>query len=234
MRPWVQFQFVVALAESHPSCATMRTVRIALALSGVVLALTLAAVLSRAPSVVAGSNGVRAIIGRSELELRGGQTSSCQRIGTVPQDTSALRISLGAGAGPRVRVQVLSDGRVATQGELPAGWGLEAAADVPVKPLRHEIHDALLCTSLGPDTGPLKALGTPRASTTEPTRLSEIALRVEYLRPGSGSWWSRAPSIAYRVGLGRAVSGTWIAFVALALMIAVGALGARIALADLR
>jgi hypothetical protein len=211
----------------------MRSVRIALAASGVVLAVTVAAVLSRSPAVVAGSNGVPAT-GRAELELPGGDTSSCQPVGIVPWGTSAVRISIGAGAGPRVHVRVLSEGRVATQGELPAGWGLEAAATVPVRPLKRELHNALVCTSLGPDTGPLKALGVPRRSTSEGTRLSEIELRVEYLRPGSDSWWSRASSIAYRVGLGRAVSGTWIAFLALALMIAVGALGARVVLADLR
>ncbi len=211
----------------------MRSVTVALAVSGIVFAVAIAAVLSRSPSVVAASNGVPAT-GHAELELRGGDTSSCQRLGTVPRGTSALRISIGAGAGPRVRVALFSEGRIATRGELPAGWGLEAAADVPVRPLAHDIQNAVLCTSLGPGTGPLKALGTLRTSTTEDTRLSEIELRVEYLRAGSSSWWSLASSIAYRMGLGRAISGTWIAFLALVLMIAVGVFAARLALADLR
>lgn len=211
----------------------MPRVRIALAVSGILLVLAIAAVLSRSPPVVAASNGVPAT-GHAELELTGGNTSSCQPVGTVPRGTSALRISIGAGAGPRVRVEVLSEGLIVTRGELPPGWGLAAAADVPVKPLTRDARDALVCTSLGPDVGPLKALGTPRASSGEDTLLSEIELRVEYLRPGSSSWWSLASSIAYRMGLGRAVSGTWITFLALALMVAVGVLAARLVLADLR
>jgi hypothetical protein len=211
----------------------MRSLRIALVVSAIALAIALVALLSRSPPVVAGSNGVPDT-GHAELDLGRGDTSTCQPVGTVPQGTSAIRVSIGAGAGPKVRMQVLSEGHIATQGELPAGWGLEAAADVPVEPLRHELHNALVCVGLGPNTGPLDALGLPRQDPSEHTLLSEIDLRVEFLRHGSNSWWSLASSTAHRFGLGRAVSGTWLAFLALLLMISAGALSLRLLLRELR
>jgi hypothetical protein len=56
---------------------------------------------------------------------------------------------------------------------------------------------------------------------------------MEYLRPQPKSWWSLASSIAYRMGLGRAVGGTWIVFLALALTLAVALLALRLTLREL-
>jgi hypothetical protein len=209
----------------------MLGVKVALAVAAIVIAVAIAAVLSRAPAVVAGTNGFR-IAGQTEL-LKG-DTSSCQRLGTVPQGTSAFRISVGSGAGPWVHLRLISGGRVVTQGELPAGWGLEADAVIPVRPLSHAVSNPLLCTTLGPIASPATIEGTRRPSEAEHTSYSDVALRVEYLRPGTRSWWSLASSVAYRMGLGRAVSGTWIAYLALLLTIAVGVLAWRLALDDLR
>jgi hypothetical protein len=209
----------------------MRSVTVALAVSMIVIGTTVVVVLSRSSAVVAGTDAI-AIAGH--VDLPGGYTSSCQRVGAVPQGTSAFRISVAAGAGPPVLLRVHSGSREVTRGELPAGWGLAAAAVVPVKRLSHEVRDALVCTSLGRATGPLEALGAPRRDASEPLGFGDVALRMEYLRPGSKSWWSRAASIAFRLGLGRAESGTWIAYLALLLMIAVGVLAARLALAGER
>ena len=48
-----------------------------------------------------------------------------------------------------------------------------------------------------------------------------VNFRVEYLRAGHGSWWSRASSVARHMGLGHAASGTWIVFLLIALMITI-------------
>ncbi len=55
-------------------------------------------------------------------------------------------------------------------------------------------------------------------------------LRIEYLRPGPGSWWSLASAVARRMGLGRAPSGTWVALLPLALMSVAVALAAWLVL----
>src|SRR5262249_13894834 len=54
--------------------------------------------------------------------------------------------------------------------------------------------------------------------------------RIEYLRPAHGSWWARASSVAHRMGLGHAPSGTWIVFGEIALMIAITVLASRLVL----
>lgn len=209
----------------------MRSVKIALAASTLGIAVVIVVVLSHAPAVVAGTNGAAA---HGRLELRGGDVSGCQQVGTVPQGTTALRVSIGAGAGPRVRLRVFSEGHLATQGELPAGWGLAAAAVVPVKRLSHELRNATVCTTLGRDVGPLGAMGRQRPDPTGVSSLSDVELRMEYLQPGTRSWWSLAGSVADRMGLGRAKSGPWIVGLALLLMFAVAGLAARLALDDLR
>ncbi|HSZ13735.1 MAG TPA: hypothetical protein VK790_06845 [Solirubrobacteraceae bacterium] len=209
----------------------MRSVAVALIASAVAIAVAIAVVLSQAPPVVAGND---AVTNSTHINLLAGGVSSCQQVGTVPRGTSALRISVGAGAGPRVRVRVLSNGRAVTHGELAAGWGLAAAAVVPVTPLSRDVPDALVCTTLGPGQPPIRVAGSPRLGAAEGTSFDDLELRIEYLRPGSRSWWSLASSIVTRMGLGRAESGTWIPLLALLLMIAAGALAARSALEDLR
>ena len=57
-------------------------------------------------------------------------------------------------------------------------------------------------------------------------------VRVEYLRPSHSSWWSLAPEVARRMGLGRAPSGTWSVLLAVALMVSVFALCARVILRE--
>jgi len=64
-------------------------------------------------------------------------------------------------------------------------------------------------------------------------RLQDVKLGMEYLRPGSRSWWSYVSSIAYHFGLGRAAGGTWIGFFVIALMLAVAGLATRLALKEL-
>ncbi len=44
-------------------------------------------------------------------------------------------------------------------------------------------------------------------------------IAVEYVRAGSSSWWSLVPSVARRMGLGRAWAGTWVAAMVALLMV---------------
>jgi hypothetical protein len=211
----------------------MRSVKIALGGGLALLAIALLAVLSHSPLTVAGANGIEAPHFRNG-GVAGG-SSSCQPGGTVPRGTSAIRISLGANVNPTVSVQVLSGSRVITHGERPAGGALSASATVPVTPVAHTVNDTRLCIKLGPsgEVVGIRAIGPPQGAGERIYPLQDVELGAEYLRPGSSSWWSRIPSIADRFGLGRAAGGTWIGFLAIAIMLGVAILAARLTLREL-
>jgi hypothetical protein len=211
----------------------MRSVTIALAVALALMVVTIGGVLSRSPLTVAGTNAIAAE--REVLVAPGGQTTSCEQAGTLPQGTSAIRVSLTANVGPMVRVSLLSGSRVLTRGERPAGWGLATHVVVPVRRVPHTVRNARICTTIGPRAQLIAALGTlvqPTAAEVIP--LQDVRLRMEYLRRGPKSWWSLASSIAYHMGLGRAASGTWIVFLVLTLMIVVAILASRLTLRELR
>jgi hypothetical protein len=210
----------------------MRSVRIALAVALALVFVTVGAVLSHSPLIVAGANSIEAPLYRNGSVQA--NASSCQPAGIVPRGTSAIRISLGANVDPRIGVKVFADSRLLTEGERGAGGGLNANATVPVRRVQNTVSGALVCITLGPSAEEVGIRGIP----TQPNArgvysLQDVRLRLEYLRPGPKSWWSLASSIAFRFGLGRAVSGTWIGFLVLAGMLAVAALAARLTLQEL-
>jgi hypothetical protein len=211
----------------------MRSVKIALALAVALVLVAIGAVLSRSPLTVAGANSTAAPLYRNGLILA--DSSGCQSAGTVPRGTSAIRISLGANVDPKISVGLYASSRLVTEGERGADGGLNASATVAVKPLSSTVHDALLCIRLGPSAEAIGVRGLPtRPALNGLSSLQDMLLRFEYLRPGTSSWWSRASSIAYRFGLGRAASGTWVAFFVIAVMLAVAALASALALKELR
>jgi hypothetical protein len=186
----------------------------ALAMTATAVAVTL----SHAPSTVVGTNAV-------PLETDLGQTKGaaiCQAGETLPSETSAIRLSLEAVIGPAVKVYVLAGKRVLTSGSRGSGW-TASSMTVHVKPLAHAASKLTLCfvvsrtrihvDLLGAQTGPEMAarlLGERRL----PGRI-----RAEYLRAGHASWWSLLLPVARRMGLGRAVAGTWIALLVLLAML---------------
>jgi hypothetical protein len=209
----------------------MGKVKLALAGAMALIAIAVGVSLSQSPQVLAGTNSVPTthLIGESN-----GNATVCQREATVPRGTSAIRISLGAGAGPAVRVTISSGSRVVTRGARPSGWGLTANVVVPVAELRHAVRNARICTTVGPDAEPVKAYGVPGPGGGGSSASEDIKLRLEYLRSGSRSWWSLLPSIFHRVGLGHALSGAWLAFLALALALAAFAVALRLSWSELR
>ena len=134
-----------------------------------------------------------------------------------------MRLSIAAIYGPRINLTASSDGHIVTHGELGSGWTNEVVT-IPVKPVADPSQHARVCFGLllrgreglridGYRTSPALAA---RDHDGEPL---PGRVRIEYLRPGH-SWWSTVTAVARRTGLGRAWSGTWIAFLASALAIA--------------
>jgi Predicted membrane protein (DUF2142) len=204
------------------------SVRLALAAGLAVTAATLALVLMRPPlTAVAGSNGVPAV--PAVAFIHRGDVVNCQGGGTVPKGTEAIRVSLSANIGPRVSLKVLSGSTVVTEGERDAGWGADETVTVPVARVARSIPDAGICTTVGPIVEPIQMNGAPvRTSGGR----NVLWLRMEYLRPGPSSWLSLAGSIADRMGIAHAPSGAWVAWLTIAVMIAVGLLAVRLVLRE--
>ncbi len=197
-----------------------------LASSLALMCIAIGVVLSRSPLEVAGTNSVPA---PNAAGLIHGGGTLCVPGGTVPRDTVAIRVPLQANVGPKVSVSVSSDARVATSGERAAGWGASTRVLVPVTPTAEPIREARVCVTPGPVH--YLAVNATTLTTTSATgqAVSSEGLHLEYLRSAHGSWWSLAPSIAHHLGLGRAAAGSWVAFLLLALMIAVASLASWLA-----
>jgi hypothetical protein len=204
------------------------SVRLALATGLTVTAIALGLVLSQTPLVLAGTNGVPA--DPAVTYLRHGGTL-CQRGGTLPAGTVAIRVSLSANAGPRVSLQALSGSRILATGERDAGWGTDETVTIPMARVPRTVRDTHVCATVGQAAEPIQVNGArvPTAGGGE-----EVWLRLEYLRHGAASWTSLAASVAHRMGLAHAPGGTWVVFGLLAAMLAVCVLSARLILSDLR
>jgi hypothetical protein len=213
----------------------MPRVKIALLAGLLALALAVALVLSGAPQVVLAGNGVAA---KGILAAANAGTRACQRGEALPRGTTAIRVSLGDFTGPAVTVQALSGSRVVASGVHAAGWDGETVT-VPVRRVHSTISPVSICFASSAVGGEkLLINGSPAtAARSVSGRRGEVLggrLRVEYLGSGHTSWWTLAKSVARRMGLGRAWSGTWVALLVAALMLLAAALASRLILTQLR
>lgn len=220
----------------------MRSVRVTLAVGFAVLAGVVAFALTRSPPRVVGTSGAeRGFLGKGDTDL-----GVCQAHETLPADVSAIRLSLWAFIGWDMHVAVYSGSRLLTEGKRGSNWTSESVT-VPVRPLNRGASDVTLCFTIAPNSEPAVLIGTetpgqqgavmfthkpPSPASPGEGRLPGRIV-VEYLSPGRGSWWSRISSVAAHIGLGRAFSGTWIAFFIAALIAAVGFLAVRLTLREL-
>jgi hypothetical protein len=141
-----------------------------------------------------------------------------------------------ASIGPRVRVDVFSDGRAITSGEQVPGWTGEVVT-VPVKPIPRAISAATVCVSFHLSDGRLFLLGKdtpPAIAAREGGRTLPGIMRIEYLRPGTRSWASLIPTAVTNMGFSHAVAGALVVSVVLALLAAVVLLASNLLLTDLR
>jgi hypothetical protein len=204
------------------------SVRLALATGLTVTAIALGLVLSQTPLVLAGTNGVPADLAVTYLRHGG---TLCQRGGTLPAGTVAIRVSLSANAGPQVSLRAVSGSRVLATGERDAGWGTDETLTIPIARVSRTIRETRVCATVGQGAEPTQVNG---ARVQAAGGGEEVWLRLEYLRHGAASWASLAASVAHRMGLAHAPGGTWVVFGLLVAMLAVCVLSARLILSDLR
>ncbi len=161
----------------------------------------------------------------------------CQGGEALPAGVSAIRLSLGAGYGSGLRVVASSGGGVLTEGSRGPGW-TTGSVTVPVTPLKQAASPVTLCIDLRPTSEPIIFAGIHA-----PARVAAVSgagerltgrVGVEYLAGGRGSWWSRILAVARHMGIGHALTGTWVALLIAALVAAVGVLAIGLALRESR
>jgi len=208
-------------------------VGIALATGLLAIAIGVALTLARRPLVVVAENLPET---HHTLITAVHHASACQAGETLPAGVSAIRLALTSDVGARVDVEVLAGRRVLARGTHSPGWE-GASVSVPVKPLAQAFSPVEICFALTDLNGNVTMLGVPTRSAVAAHGEGKALpgrMHIEYLQPGGQSWWSLANSVAWRLGLGRAASGSWNVFLLLALAALLVGVSTWLALRELR
>jgi hypothetical protein len=199
--------------------------RLALGVGLTVLAVAIVAVMSRSPPVVSRTNA--APIG-GPIATVSRDFETCQAEELLPAGTTGIRLSLEALLGPPVLVRVFHQGALLTSGSVGAGWSRQSVT-IPVTPLRSAVADASVCFSVAASDETVYVKGSVAGASDAGT---DGRARIEYLRPGTRSWWALAPSIARRMALGRSPSGMWLVWGVLSAMLMLTAIVSWLAVRD--
>jgi Predicted membrane protein (DUF2142) len=212
--------------------AAKRDVAACLAVAVLVLAVGVAATLARAQPRRSGSNGARpsAVVATAT----GGRTL-CQHGTTLPAGTASLHAQMtpGGAAGPALLVTARQGTRVLDRVPVAAGWrGIELVA--PVARSARDYAGVDVCVSVTRGGGPVGAIGDRAAPGTGALTLDGravgAAMRIDWYRPGSESWWALAATVMTRIGRGHGGwGGPWVGWSALALALAAGGLAIGLA-----
>jgi hypothetical protein len=201
----------------------VRKVKITLGVGVAVLVALGVVTLSHAPPrVVRVGQSQNVEVGRVDAAVE-----ICQAEEMLPAGVSAIRLSVAAYFGSRIRVEVSSGSRLLTGGKRGADWTSKSVT-VPVTPINHSMSNVRLCLGIGPNQEHIYVFGAP-APQRESAVLSSgrplgHRIGVEYLAAGRASWWSRLLTVARHMGLGRALPGTWVVLLIAALLATVGSL----------
>ncbi len=152
-----------------------------------------------------------------------GDQEVCQANEVLPAGISAVRLSLVAFYGSRVRVTFSSGSRILTEGQQAPDWTGKSVT-VSVRPLGYTASRVKLCITLDPNSEPISFTGIKaparESAVWRDRQLLGGRVGVEYLAAGRGSWWSRILTVARHMGIGHALNGTWVALL-IALLVAV-------------
>jgi hypothetical protein len=172
---------------------------------------------------------------KAPFAIEHGDVNVCQGGEALPSGVSAIRLSVWAFFGTPVHVRVYSGPRLLTEGGKGAGW-TGSTVTVPITPLHRSVSPVTVCARLGPNNELIYLLGAPArppSSALVGGRPTEGRMGIEYLAAGQGSWWSRIVQVSRHMGLGHALTGTWVVLLIFALMAAVGGLAIRLGVEEL-
>jgi hypothetical protein len=179
-------------------------VRYVVAAGGLVIAIALVLVLSERGPRRSGSN--RVPNGEFAVTLERG-SSVCQPGETIPADTAAVEMTIGTYRAPGTPLQVHitgAQGGLISEGGLGHGWQQGVVA-IPIRRVPANHTAATVCLrNTGSDALALAGVAPFGAGTIKINGRSVFgALRLDYLRPERGSYFSLLPTIADRVGYGK-------------------------------
>jgi len=209
-----------------------RDVKVTLGVGIALLIAVVAITLTHAPPRVVRANTKERVLGGTIID----DAQVCQTGEVLPAGVSAMRLGVGAYFGARIRLKAYSGSRVITEGAVGSTW-TGTSVTVPVTPLGRAASDVKLCMEIGPNSELIFFRGAP-ARQAESAYYGEGALlggrvAVEYLASGHGSWWSRILTVARHVGIGHALSGTWVVLLIVALVAGAGILAVALVLREL-
>lgn len=207
-------------------------IKLALAAGLLLIPLAAAVALSHVPLVVVRENLPET---HQILVATNQAASACQSNEVLPAKTSAIRLGITTALGPRVTVEVRSGSHLITMGSHDAGWN-GASVTIPVRPIPRPLTPVTICFQLTLLNGPAEMLGWPtkHSAATSNGKSLPGRMHIEYLRPAEHSWWSMATAVAWRLGLGRAASGSWNVFLVIALAASLVVLSSWLVLRELR
>ncbi len=211
--------------------ARVRGVKATLGVGIALIAIVGAYTLTRSPPrVVRTSSPAQAEVATTISDI-----SFCQAGETLPAGVSGIRLAIWAFFGANIHVAVFSGARTLTAGRRGPDW-TGSTVTVPVTPLRQAVSPVKVCVDVGPNSEVLYLMGSeaPRSLAAVTSTGEELAgrLGIEYLAAGDRSWWSRILEVARHMGLGHALTGTWVVLLIAALMAAAGGLAIRVALRE--
>lgn len=184
-----------------PSSRTLSVIVIAVGLAALVAGVVIDA--SGHAKRMAGSNLVNQMVIPVATLPPGGRL--CEPW-TVPADTASLRVRIftSAQTAPALTAEALSGGRTVSSGTLPAGPRHDYV-NVPLARVPRTLPTAQAClTNRGPGTVSLG--GAPAPGYQSPTvggKTQKGLVRIEFMRPGSESWWHLLPTLTHRFGLAK-------------------------------
>jgi hypothetical protein len=139
------------------------------------------------------------------IALHGGE-QLCEPGELVPGDTGALRLSASTGGapGPRLDATIGVGARALAAGSLPAGWRSGTIA-IPISRVRSSQEGASICLVNRGSHGVSFGGSVPDASFYVVLGGKPLSgrLRIEYMRPGSESWFALLPTLVYRFSLAK-------------------------------
>jgi hypothetical protein len=194
--------------------------RIVVALGLIAIAIAAAAILSQRSQRRSGTN-LTADVGYV-LTLPAGQ-QLCEPGELIPGDTGALRLQASAGAlpGPEVAFTVSDARGPLSSGVLKPGWR-GGTVTIPLTRVRSTAPGTMICL-VNHGARPISLGGSvPDADFYVVLNGKPLngRMRIEYMRPGSESWFSLLPTLAHRFSLAKADAVRhWAAVAAIVLML---------------
>jgi hypothetical protein len=213
----------------------MRSVTIAVAAGLTLMCIAVGVTLLGSPTSVLSTNRPAGSVG-TVLASTTQSADYCQAHEVLPRGASAIRVWLDVAAGPRVRLVVYSAGRPIASGEQGSNW-IGGAVTIPVKPLSYTARGVTVCASFRLHDETLLVQGSPTSAAMATRNGGQVLpgkMWIDYMRPGGRSWASLLPVVIRNMGFGRAGTGTWVVYFALALLLAVAALASGALVRELR